>query len=208
MKTVAITKEKQDALTPGDVLTDLKEGNKRYVANNVTSSDTGSLIQQTTKGQYPKAVVLSCIDSRVPVEMVFDQSIGDLFVSRVAGNFSNEDILGSLEYSCKVAGSKLVVVLGHQHCGAVKAAVQDVKLGNITAMLSKIRPVVESLEYDGDRTTDNPEFVHEVCQANVKNTMQEIRTNSPILKEMEDNGEIQIVGGIYSLEDGRVNFLD
>lgn len=202
-----LTKEQQAALTPDSVIESFKEGNERFQNNDLTARDHSAQVRKTTHGQYPKAVVLSCIDSRVPVEDIFDKGIGDVFVARVAGNISDEDMLGSLEYSCKVAGSKVVLVLGHEHCGAVKSAVKDVKLGNITALLSKIRPVVESVEYAGDRTAKNKEFVHKVCEANVNNTIAQIRKNSPILKEMEDKGEIKIVGGIYDLDSGKVDFL-
>lgn len=151
---------------------------------------------------------MSCIDSRVPVEDVFDRGIGDLFVARIAGNFVNEDILGSMEYACKVSGSKLVVVLGHEHCGAIKAAIDDVKLGNITPMLGKIRPAVDMIEYKGDRTSKNDKFVYMACESNIYNTIAQIRKNSPILKEMEENGDIKIVGGIYNMSNGKVEWLD
>ena len=204
-----LTEEDQAKLTPEGVITSLKEGNKRFVNNDLTARDHTAQIRKATNGQYPKAVILSCLDSRIPVEDVFDKGIGDLFVARVAGNFVNEDILGSMEFGCKVAGSKVILVLGHEHCGAVKAAVDDVKLGNITAMLSKIRPVVEELtpQYDGDKTSKNPEFVHMVCEHNVKKTINDIRAHSAILKEMEDQGEIKIIGGVYDMDTGEVEFL-
>jgi carbonic anhydrase len=204
-----LTAEEQSKLTPDSVIQRLKEGNLRFVNNELTARDHTAQIRKSTHGQYPKAVILSCLDSRIPVEDVFDKGIGDLFVARVAGNFVNEDILGSMEFGCKVAGSKLILVLGHEHCGAVKAAVDDVKLGNITAMLSKIRPVVEELgkDYVGDKTSANKEFVHMVCEHNVKKTINDIRVNSTILKEMEDNGDIKIVGGVYDMDTGKVNFL-
>lgn len=162
-----ISKEQQDALTPDFVITALKEGNIRFTTNNLTPRDQTQQISNSTLYQYPKAIVLSCIDSRVPVEDVFDRGIGDLFVARIAGNFVNEDILGSMEYACKVSGSKLVVVLGHEHCGAIKAAIDDVKLGNITPMLGKIRPAVDMIEYKGDRTSKNDKFVHMACESNI-----------------------------------------
>ena len=152
-KNIAITKEMQSALTPSNVLQDLLNGNNRFTSGVSNTLDNAALISQTTGGQFPKAVILSCIDSRVPVETVFDQAIGDVFVARVAGNFENVDILGSMEYSCKVAGSKLVLVLGHESCGAVKAACDGVELGNITALLSNILPAVKksSDEVDGEQ---------------------------------------------------------
>ncbi len=203
-----LTKEEQDALTPDEVIKALKEGNIRFTNNNLTARDHSSQVRASTLAQYPKAIVLSCVDSRVPVEDVFDRGIGDLFVARVAGNFVNVDILGSMEFACKVSGSKIVLVMGHEHCGAIKAAVDNVKLGNITAMLEKITPSVEMIEYQGERNSKNEEFVHMACESNVKNTIEQIRANSPILKEMEDNGEIKIVGAIYDMDNGKVEWLN
>ncbi len=209
MKNQAITKDIQDMLTANSVLEDLMAGNNRFVSGQRELADDRALVQQTTTGQYPKAVILSCIDSRVPVEMVFDQAIGDVFVARVAGNFENTDILGSMEYSCKVAGSKLVLVLGHESCGAVKAACDGVELGNITALLDNIMPAVRkaSEEVEGEANSSNRAFVDQTIENNVRMTMDRIREKSPILKEMEDNGEIAIMGGVYKLSDGRVKML-
>ncbi len=209
MKNKAITKEAQSNMTGNSVLQDLLEGNKRFVEGNSQATDNSALVNQTTGGQFPKAVVLSCIDSRVPVETVLDQAIGDIFVARVAGNFENTDILGSLEYSCKAAGSKLVLVLGHESCGAVKAACDGVELGNITAMLENIMPAVRQSaeEIDGEANSSNKEFVAKTVENNVKLTIERIREKSQILKEMEDNGEISIVGGVYSLQTGKVEML-
>ena len=211
MKTTnkAITKELQSKMSPSEVLSDLLEGNKRFLNNETTGVDNSSLVNQTTGGQFPKAVVLSCIDSRVPVETVLDQAIGDIFVARVAGNFENTDILGSMEYSCKVAGSKLVLVLGHESCGAVKAACDGVELGNITALLENILPAVKksSDEVDGELNSSNSEFVAKTIENNVMMTIDRIREKSPILKEMEDNGEIKIVGGVYNLHSGKVEMF-
>lgn len=203
-----LTKDEQDALSPDMVIQSLKEGNGRFMRNDLTARDHSAQVRKSVKAQYPKAIILSCVDSRVPVEDVFDRGIGDIFVARVAGNFVNEDILGSMEFACKVSGSKLVLVLGHEHCGAVKAAVDDVKLGNITPMLTKIRPAVESIEYDGERTSKNPEFVHMASESNVRNTIDKIRKDSPILKEMEEAGAIKIVGAVYDMDDGSVDFLN
>jgi len=203
-----MTKEEQEALTPERVVELFKEGNERFMNNDLTARNHSEQVRKSTHGQYPKAIVLSCVDSRVPVEDVFDRGIGDIFVARVAGNFVNEDILGSMEFACKVSGSKLILVMGHEHCGAVKAAVDDVKLGNITPMLSKIRPAVESVTYEGDRSSSNPEFVHMVCESNVRNTIEQIRTHSPILKEMEEAGAIKIVGAVYDMDNGKVDFLE
>ena len=209
MRNTAINKEVQDNLSPNDVLNDLLEGNERFTSNQLAEVAHLDLVEQTITGQYPKAVVLSCIDSRVPVEQVFDQAIGDVFVARVAGNFENEDILGSLEYSCAVAGSKLVLVLGHESCGAVKAACDDVKLGNITHLLSNIMPAVKkaSKEVDGEKTSANSEFVAKTVENNVLLTIDRIRERSEILADLEDLGKIKIVGGVYSLKTGKVNML-
>jgi carbonic anhydrase len=209
MKNTAVTKDIQSAMTPQGVLADLLEGNKRFVSGKPEGADNSALVNQTTGGQYPKAVILSCIDSRVPVETVLDQAIGDIFVARVAGNFENTDILGSLEYSCNVAGSKLILVLGHESCGAVKAACDGVELGNITAMLSNIMPAVKKSadEIDGEANSSNKEFVAKTVENNVRLTIDRIRQKSQILNEMEDNGEIAIVGGVYSLHTGKVEML-
>lgn len=202
-----LTKEERDALTPDEVLEFLLAGNERYTDNNLTVRDHTTRIRQSVLGQYPKAMVLSCVDSRVPVEDVFDRGIGDLFVGRVAGNFVNEDLLGSMEFACKVSGAKLILVLGHEQCGAVKAAIDNVELGNITPMLTKIKPAVAMTDYDGERTSSNIEFVKKVGDSNILNTIEQIRKNSPILKEMEDKGEIKIVGAVYSLQTGKVELL-
>lgn len=209
MKNIAITKEIQGALTPSGVLNDLLEGNDRFINDNNQAVDNAALVKQTVSGQFPKAVVLSCIDSRVPVETVLDQAIGDIFVARVAGNFENTDILGSIEYSCKVAGSKLVLVLGHESCGAVKAACDGVELGNITALLDNIMPAVRKSadEVEGEANSSNSEFVAKTVANNVLLTMDRIRERSPILKEMEENGDIQIAGGVYMLSSGKVEML-
>ncbi len=207
MITSIVNKEKQTNFTPNTVLEDLLEGNKRFISAKMLDRDYSSQLKQAVEGQWPKAVVLGCIDSRVPVETIFDQGVGDLFVARVAGNFENTDILGSMEYSCKVAGSKLVMVLGHESCGAVKAACDDVKLGNITHLLSNIKPAVEGTKEDGERNSSNPEFIAKVIENNVKMTIERIREKSEILKEMEDNGEIKIVGGIYSIGTGAITLI-
>lgn len=209
IKNNAITKTVQDGLTPNAVLNDLLEGNVRFTQDNQQQTNNRSLVEQTTGGQYPKAVVLSCIDSRVPVETVFDQAIGDIFVARVAGNFENVDILGSMEYSCKVAGSKLIFVLGHESCGAVKAACDGVELGNITAMLDSIMPAVKqsAVEVDGEANSSNAAFVAKTVENNVKLTIERIKEKSPILNEMLAQGEIDIVGGVYSLHTGKISLV-
>ncbi len=198
-----LTKEIQAGIKPVDALTRLKDGNHRFLKNKKTERDLLIQVEKTGTGQFPFAALLSCIDSRVPAELVFDQGIGDIFNVRVAGNIVNEDILGSLEYSCKVAGSKLVLVLGHSRCGAVTSACKHVELGNITPLLDKIQPAVESV-IKGELT---PELIEEVAVKNVENSIEQIRKESPILKEMEDNGEIVIAGAIYDVATGAVEFL-
>jgi carbonic anhydrase len=203
-----LTAEEQKALTPDAVIQSLKDGNKSFVDNNITARDHSAMVIQAVAGQYPKAVILSCLDSRIPVEDVFNKGIGDLFVARVAGNFANEDILGSLEFGCKVSGAKVIVVLGHESCGAIKGAIDNVKLGNITAMLSKIKPaVIKSQDFNGDKTSKNAAYVEYVAKNNIINTIATIRSKSAVLKEMEDKGEIKIVGAYYDLKTGEVIFL-
>ena len=204
-----LTAEEQAKLTPDIVLSMLKAGNKEFTEGNLTVLNNSQRVRDAVSGQHPKAAIVSCLDSRVPVEDVFHQGIGDLFVARIAGNFVNDDILGSLEFACKVSGSKLIVVLGHEHCGAIKSAIDDVKLGNITTMLEKIKPAVAnaSVNFTGEKTSKNHEFVESVCSHNIHHAIEQIRAKSPILKEMEDNGEIKIIGGIYQMETGKVEFL-
>lgn len=205
-----LSKEEQSSLSPQQVLDILKQGNEEFINDNLTVRNNSERVRNAALGQYPKAVILSCLDSRVPVEDVFHRGIGDIFVARVAGNVINEDILASLEYACKVSGSKLVVVLGHEYCGAVKSAIDDVKLGNITTLLSKIQPAVEKAKegFDGDHSSKNPEFVEAVCDHNIHIAVDEIREKSPILNEMEKKGEIMIIGGVYDMETGKVNFFN
>ncbi|WP_190810183.1 carbonic anhydrase family protein [Flagellimonas sp. S3867] len=209
MITKTLDKATQSSLTPDSVLEDLMSGNSRFTASNMETRGYQAQRESTVTGQFPKAVVLSCIDSRVPVETVFDQGIGDVFVARVAGNFENTDILGSLEYSCKAAGSKLVLVLGHEACGAVKAACDGVELGNITSMLGNILPAVKlsAEQVEGEANSSNAKFVAQTVENNVRLTIDRIREKSPILKEMEDNGEIKIAGGVYALSTGAVTLI-
>jgi len=203
----ALNAATQGGMTPDTVLASLMAGNERFLAGTPNGADQKALINQTSGGQWPQAAVVSCIDSRVPVETVMDQYIGDVFVARVAGNFVNPDIVGSLEYACKVAGSKLVVVLGHEGCGAVKAACDHVELGNITQMLAKITPAVDAVSYDGERSSASTDFVNQVIDKNVELTIEELRRTSPILAEMEDNGEIKIVGAVYKTSSGEIIYM-
>ena len=198
-----LTKEIQDKIFPDDALDRLKAGNKRFLKNRNSGRNLLEQVKITGDGQFPFAALLSCIDSRVPAELVFDQGIGDIFNVRVAGNIVNEDVLGSLEYSCKVAGSKLVLVLGHTRCGAVTSACKHVELGNITPLLKKIEPAVREL-VKGELS---PELIEEVGVKNVENSIALIRERSPILREMEEKGEIRIAGAIYDVTTGEVNFL-
>jgi len=209
LSSTILTAEQQAKLTPDSVLARLKRGNKDFIEDNLTIRNTTQRVRQASLGQYPKAVILSCLDSRVPVEDVFHSGIGNLFVARVAGNIVNDDILGSLEYGCKVSGAKLIVVLGHEYCGAIKSAIGDVKLGNITTLLNKIQPAVKSARdtFSGVKTASNLAFVEAVCDCNVRLTIAQIRAQSPILKDMESTGAIKIVGAVYDMKTGRVEFL-
>ena len=204
------TKETQAALNSNGALALLKEGNSRFVENKKTDRDLLAQVRQTTSGQYPFATILSCIDSRVSAELVFDQGVGDIFSARVAGNIVNEDILGSMEFACKLAGTKVIVVLGHTSCGAVKGACDDAKLGNLTILLHKIKAAVRAVSQPADesqRSSKNLEFVNSVAEKNVQLTIEDIRSLSPVLKDMEDNGEIAIVGAMYDIADGKVHFM-
>lgn len=206
----AQTKASQDAISPAKALELLKEGNQRFTAKQQVERDLNLQVEQTSTGQFPFATVLSCIDSRVPAELVFDQGIGDIFSVRIAGNFVNTDILGSMEFASKLAGTKLILVLGHTACGAVKGACDHAELGNLTAMLDNIAPAVEAItepENAADRTSANIDFVNAVGTKNVELTIDRIREESPVLAEMEQAGEIQIVGGMYDIATGKVNFL-
>jgi len=206
---VTQTKESQSSVNGQMAKQMLMEGNARFVSQGFLNRDFQSQVQMTSTGQYPFAAVVSCIDSRIPTEIVFDQGIGDIFNARVAGNFVNDDILGSLEFACKLAGSKLIVVMGHTSCGAVKGACDDAKLGNLTQMLGKIKPAVEQTgtAYGEARDSSNLNFVNRVAEANVKLTIDAIRKQSPVLNEMEENGEIEITGAMYDVKTGSVNFL-
>ena len=198
------TKDTQDNLSPKIALQLLIDGNARFIEDKKENRNLKDQVIETSKGQYPFAVILGCIDSRVPVEIVFDQVIGDLFSARVAGNVVNNDVLGSLEYACKVAGSKVIMVLGHTKCGAVTAACNHVELGNITGLLNKIEPAMAVLKVDDKDLT--PDLIEEVVLENIKQSIKQIRLQSPILKEMEDNGEIEIVGANYNINTGAIQF--
>ncbi|MGB5171969.1 carbonic anhydrase family protein [Eudoraea sp.] len=203
-----LSAEEQAALSPRQILESLQAGNERFVRNDLTARDHSLQIRESADKQFPKAMVLSCVDSRVPVEDVFDKGIGDIFVARVAGNFVNNDILGSMEFATKVAGAKLIIVLGHENCGAIHAAIDGAELGHITGMLKNIKPAIkQSTVTDGPRNSENRLFVHEVSENNVRITIEKIIEESSIIKEMMDNGEVDIKGAVYDMDTGVVNFL-
>lgn len=209
-KPLPVTSEQQQSFTPQEVLTRLKEGNARFVAGKTLYPNVTARIAASSTGQFPKAVILGCLDSRVPVEDVFDQGIGDVFVGRVAGNIENVDQLGSMEFGTKLAGAKLVLVLGHSECGAVMGACDGAKMGHLTALLKKIQPAVDAVEgFDADqRNSSNAEFVKKVTEQNVRQTIADIRKDSAILAGLEKSGDLKIVGAIYDLATGKVKFLD
>lgn len=207
MKT--LTKEMQEAITPSMALELLKEGNKRFVNNLKANRNLLQQANETSAGQHPFAIVLSCIDSRTSAEIIFDQGLGDIFSVRIAGNIINEDILGSMEFACKVAGSKIITVLGHTNCGAIKGACDHVEMGNLTNLLAKIRPAIDDeTTIKDDRTSSNDEFVDKVTLINVKRTMTGILQRSPILKDLIESNQIILVGGIHNIATGEVAFYE
>ncbi len=204
-----LTAETQESLTPEQILQELKEGNERFVTNSLTPRDYQSQVQKTASGQFPGAVILSCIDSRVPVEKVFDKGVGDVFIARVAGNTVNPDILGSIEYGAAVAGSKLIVVMGHEACGAVKASIDQAELSdNADVLLERINPAIAAVQGYDDRSSRNAEFVDDVVNTNVTMTIDEMLEESPVLKSLLDQGEIMVVGAYYDLDTGKVTFVN
>ena len=207
----AHTKETQDLMTPSLALDALKDGNDRFLKGHQVTRNLNAQVDETSGGQYPFATVLHCIDSRVSAEHIFDQGIGDLFSIRIAGNFVNEDILGSMEFACKLAGTRVLVVLGHTACGAIKGACDHARLGNLTALINKLEPAVEAVDSPAEadlRNSSNIDFVNAVAAKNVLMTIDNIRSQSPILKEMEADGAIQIVGGMYDIATGNVSFYE
>ena len=203
----ALTQAQRDKLTPDDILALMKKGNKRF--NSGRREDHNYLAQQraSAAGQYPIAVLLTCIDSRAPAETIMDLRIGDIFNSRVAGNVENPDILGSMEFACQVAGAKVVLVMGHTACGAIKGAIDQVQLGNLTGLLAKIRPAVDATAYTGERTAKNYDFVDAVARKNVELTLADIRRRSPTIAGLEGKGTIKLAGAMYNLESAVVDFL-
>ena len=203
----ALTRAQRDKLTPEQILQLMKEGNERFRRGERKDRNYLREQQASARGQYPAAVFLSCIDSRAPAEVIMDLGIGDIFNCRVAGNVANPDILGSMEFACKLAGAKVVLVMGHTACGAVKGAIDGAELGNLTGLLAKIRPAVEATSYGGERSAKNHSFVDAVARKNVELTVGKIRKDSPLLAELEVSGAIEITGAMYDLETAAVEFL-
>lgn len=204
---IAVTQEKQAAITPERALEILKRGNERFVSGTPVERDYLAQITKTASGQFPFAAVVSCLDSRIPAEIVFDRGVGDLFVARVAGNFVNDDILGSLEFATKLSGAKLIVILGHTECGAIKGACDGAQLGLLTATLANINPAVEAMQGDfSPRSSKNAKFVQAVAELNVEMTMRTLRDRSVVLREMIDKGELGLVGAMYDVSTGKVEF--
>lgn len=203
----ALTKELRDKLTPDQIIQAMKDGNNRFRRGERKERDYLREQEASASGQYPAAALLSCIDSRAPAEVVMDLGIGDIFNARVAGNVENADILGSLEFACKLAGAKVVLVMGHTACGAIKGAIDNAELGNLTGLLAKIKPAVEATDYKGERSAKNYAFVDAVARKNVEMTVANIRKDSPVLAGLESNGTIKIAGAMYNLETGAVEFF-
>jgi len=205
---INMTKQIQSQITPSLAAEYLKEGNKRFTEGKTLSKDFLNQVKETSTGQFPFATILSCMDSRTPSEIIFDQGLGDIFNIRIAGNIADDDIIGSMEYACKVVGSKLIVVAGHTDCGAIKGAIDDVQLGNLTGLLKKIKPAINEVKTDGERNSDNKTFVDMVTKENVFMAIKLIRDRSTILKEMEDKEEIKIIGAMYNTSTGEVDFFE
>jgi len=203
----SLTKEQRDSMTPSQVIEELKKGNARFRSGKMVPTDYLAQKRSSAAGQYPAAMVLGCVDSRVPAEIVFDAGIGDIFIGRVAGNVVNDDMLGSMEFACAVTGAKLVLVVGHSACGAVKGAIDDVVLGNITGLLARIKPAIAATKFDGEKSSKNGSYVDAVARTNVELSLAEIRRRSPILEQLEKKGTIQITGAMYALTTGVVEFL-
>ena len=200
-------KEKRDKMRPDEILAKLKRSNKNFSKGLMTSRNYRNEQKTTAKGQFPAAVILSCIDSRAPAEVIMDLGIGDIFNARVAGNIANEDILGSMEFACKLAGAKVVLVMGHTACGAIKGAIDNVELGNLTGLLAKIEPAVKATTFKGEQSSKNAAFVDAVAQKNVELTIGDIRKKSAVLAELESKGAIKIAGSMYNLETAIVDFF-
>jgi carbonic anhydrase len=202
-----LTKAQRDALTPDEVIELMKKGNERFRSGKMKEQNYLAQKRSSASGQYPAAIILGCIDSRVPAEIVFDIGIGDTFNARVAGNVANSDMLGSMEFACAASGAKVVLVMGHTACGAIKGAIDDVQLGNLTGLLNTIKPAIQATDYKGDRVSKKAEFVDAVARSNVRLALDTIRNNSPVLTDLEKKGQIKIVGAMYELQTGVVSFM-
>jgi carbonic anhydrase len=203
----SLTKEQRDRMTPAQVIEELKKGNERFRAGKMAPHDYLAQKRSSAAGQYPAAVVLGCIDSRVPAEILFDTGIGDTFNARVAGNVTNDDLLGSMEFACAASGAKLVLVLGHSACGAVKGAIDDVVLGNLTGLLARIKPAIPATKFEGEKSSKNQAYVDAVARTNVVLALDNIRGRSPVLADLEKKGSIRVTGGMYDIATGMVEFL-
>ena len=203
----ALTLAQRDGLTPDQIIELMKKGNERFRSGRMNPQDFLAQKRASASGQYPAAIILSCIDSRAPAEIILDIGIGETVNARVAGNVSNPDMLGSMEFACAVAGAKVILVMGHTACGAIKGAIDNVQLGNLTGLLESIKPAIEETQYEGERTSKNAGFVDAVAQSNVRYTIGAIRNISPILADLERGGKIRIVGAMYDLNNGKVNFM-
>jgi carbonic anhydrase len=203
----ALTKAQRDKLGPSQIIAAMEKGNARFRSGVRKNRNYLNEQKASASGQHPAAVLLSCIDSRAPAEVIMDLGIGDIFNCRVAGNVANQDILGSMEFACKLAGSKVVMVMGHTSCGAIKGAIDNAELGNLTGLLDKIKPAVQSTSYSGERSSKNYAFVDAVARTNVQMTVNNIRTSSPVLAGLESNGTVKIVGAMYNLQTAAVEFL-
>jgi carbonic anhydrase len=202
-----LTREQRDKMTPDEILATMKRGSERFRKGEEPRRDFLAEQKASAKGQYPAAVLLSCIDSRAPAEVIMDLGLGNVFNCRVAGNVLNEDILGSMEFACKVAGAKVVLVMSHTSCGAIKGAIDNVELGNLTALLAKIRPAVKATKFDGERSSKNPAFVDAVARQNVELTMAQILKQSPVLRELQSKRALKVAGAMYNLETAAVEFF-
>lgn len=203
----ALTRAQRDALTPEEIIEMMKQGNERFRSGQMRKHDYLAQKRASAAAQYPAAIILSCIDSRAPAEIIFDMGIGDTFNARVAGNIVNEDMLGSLEFACAVTGAKVVLVVGHTACGAVKGAIDNVQLGNLTGLLETIKPAIAATEYTGERSSKNAQFVDAVARSNVRQAIETIRSRSQILLDLEKKGQIKIADAMYDLGNGKVTFL-
>jgi len=203
----ALTKEERDRMTPEQVISAMKKGNERFRAGTTMPRDYLAQQRSSASGQFPAAVVLGCVDSRTPAEILFDVGIGDTFNARIAGNVVNDDLLGSMEFACAVAGAKAVLVFGHTACGAVKGAIDDVEMGNLTGLLARIKPAITATAFDGEKSSKNPAYVDAVARTNVVVALDGMRRRSPILSDLEEKGTIQIAGAMYDLATGIVEFL-